>query len=583
MHGTEQVFIEKSNYEILSAGADFTVFIGKRVYYNFDQLVAEESRGEFVKRTSQPDGSCFCLQMRNEEGGSVPYAVTVHESANSDYLELRLISLENMMQNQRALQTDITTKNRILGLYRDEFFVYDVKEDLVHIYTLGYAEHEICCMPLNVFFSTLERNYTEPNREPLSAFCQNIRKGELVFYLNAKGNLMGDRQSAEVTVIRGTAIYHNKDYSRAVGYIHYGVARGNSKRSGHHIDSLTGVMSKSEITNTAIDLIDHQHVANTCIAIVDVDHFKQVNDTLGHMAGDTMLRQVASMITEEVGSKGEVGRIGGDEFMIVFHGVADMECSRDLLRTIKYRILSAYPANGNGMPQISLSIGCASYPKDTDCFDTLFRLADCALYRAKKNGRNRYVIYDIAKHGSLEEFMRNNNTAMRMNGRGDMSTGDIVCALMTKISTEPGFTAQRLIEETCLNLELQRVILYRGGEKPMAFIAGENRPDKETVDNAISCMLDTSWKDMQGNSQVMVLNDAERLAVTAPEVYEKIEKLNVLSCIHIHGNDVNGVPYVLSIESVHTRVTWNTTLIPQYVLLGKAISEYDLSKEADGQ
>lgn len=104
----------------------------------------------------------------------------------------------------------------------------------------------------------------------------------------------------------------------AVGCIHTGREFGQGVKRKNEVDSLTGLITKADITQIAIDLINVQKVKGITLAIVDIDYFKKVNDTYGHMCGDKVLLKVAGIMEKEVGERGIVGRIGGDEFLIIF-------------------------------------------------------------------------------------------------------------------------------------------------------------------------------------------------------------------------------------------------------------------------
>jgi diguanylate cyclase (GGDEF)-like protein len=133
---------------------------------------------------------------------------------------------------------------------------------------------------------------------------------------------------------------------------------------------------------------------------IDLDGFKDINDTLGHPAGDAILKQVAGRILEAVGPRGEVARIGGDEFVVMCAGVEpDVDAvARDILATFEQPFavnMSNYSCGG--------SIGYAVAPGDSATLDLLLRNADLALYEAKKDGRGRIVGYTPALAQAYED------------------------------------------------------------------------------------------------------------------------------------------------------------------------------------
>ena len=130
------------------------------------------------------------------------------------------------------------------------------------------------------------------------------------------------------------------------------------------------------------------------VMMIDIDHFKQFNDTFGHAAGDVVLREVAECM--RVGVRGEdiVCRFGGEEFVVIMPEIATRGAldRAELLR----RMVGDLSLRFHGQPlrQITISIGVAMFPDNSDNPDELLRSADHAMYAAKHKGRNRVVAAD---------------------------------------------------------------------------------------------------------------------------------------------------------------------------------------------
>ncbi|SET31440.1 diguanylate cyclase (GGDEF) domain-containing protein [Nitrosomonas marina] len=128
------------------------------------------------------------------------------------------------------------------------------------------------------------------------------------------------------------------------------------------------------------------------VLFIDLDNFKRINDTLGHKAGDNMLRLISQKIQSELRKSDTLGRLGGDEFIVI---AADVD-SKDALTRIAEKILDCLsaPVIVEGMEIIpSCSIGISVYPEHSDHHDALVQMADTAMYQAKSSGRNMYAYY----------------------------------------------------------------------------------------------------------------------------------------------------------------------------------------------
>ncbi|WP_018873272.1 GGDEF domain-containing protein [Thioalkalivibrio sp. ALJ16] len=139
------------------------------------------------------------------------------------------------------------------------------------------------------------------------------------------------------------------------------------------------------------------------LMFVDLDEFKPVNDQYGHAVGDLLLRQVAQRMTGAIRESDVVGRIAGDEFVVMLPRFQSIQESRAQAAVVgeKIRTALAGPFDCDGVEvRISCSIGIALFPLDADDGPALSRAADAAMYVAKNAGRNQVVVYDRAVHDS---------------------------------------------------------------------------------------------------------------------------------------------------------------------------------------
>lgn len=173
------------------------------------------------------------------------------------------------------------------------------------------------------------------------------------------------------------------------------------------IDGLTGVANRRHLEAQIIEEIARsaRHGTSLACAMIDIDHFKKVNDTYGHLAGDYVLREIGKILVDCKRPYDVVGRYGGEEFALVFKQIS-LESSMSLCERIR-AVLEAHTISFEGKKlSITVSIGIVWVaPSPDNTLENVFKKADQALYNAKSGGRNRCVqFFDVYPSGKIGEF-----------------------------------------------------------------------------------------------------------------------------------------------------------------------------------
>jgi len=181
------------------------------------------------------------------------------------------------------------------------------------------------------------------------------------------------------------------------------VAIENARLYGHVqqlaiTDGLTGLLNYKEFHRRLDENIEgsKRYHYKISLLMIDIDHFKQFNDTYGHQVGDFVLETIATIIQSQTRTVDVCARYGGEEFAVI---VRDDDTFNSLILAERIRsAVYAYPIKHNGIrSQLSVSIGIASFPKDADNAEDLIKRADEALYMAKETGRNSLCCYKPAQ------------------------------------------------------------------------------------------------------------------------------------------------------------------------------------------
>lgn len=236
-------------------------------------------------------------------------------------------------------------------------------------------------------------------------------------------------------------------------------------------DSLTKLYNKG----TAQSLIE-KHISRSAadeqcgVMIFDIDNFKLVNDTMGHMFGDAFLIEVTNKVQKLFRSQDIVGRIGGDEFIVFMKDIA----GADAVVEKAEKIIKAFyelAILDNTKLHISCSVGIALFPRHGDHFKDLYRKADNALYQAKRQGKNQYVIYDEELGSTYidmpQEIFTAVNEKIDSNDNGNNSINMKIIAYVFRIlyqSMDIEAAVKSILEIVGLQYDVSRAYIFENTE-----------------------------------------------------------------------------------------------------------------------
>lgn len=163
-----------------------------------------------------------------------------------------------------------------------------------------------------------------------------------------------------------------------------------------HHDALTGLPNRTLFNERLRQALvrDSEHAKLTAALCLDLDNFKNINDSLGHAFGDKLLRALGKRLRRELREHDTLARLGGDEFAVVLTGLEGREAACNTAQRLINAICPPFQIEGHQFT-VGVSIGIAIAPEDSDQAEQLLGYADMALYEAKRNGRNRYECFSV--------------------------------------------------------------------------------------------------------------------------------------------------------------------------------------------
>jgi diguanylate cyclase (GGDEF)-like protein len=214
------------------------------------------------------------------------------------------------------------------------------------------------------------------------------------------------------------------------------IAEDRIRYLAHH-DALTGLPNRFSLYERMEQCIAFARRFDSSLAVmlIDLDHFKTINDTLGHNVGDQLLIQVAKRLQQSVRDSDIVARLGGDEFVVVLSGVDKPSDVIDVAGKIVAHIAAPYTIAGHEL-RTSPSVGVCIYPDDATEIGDLVKNADIAMYHAKSVGRRNYQFYTekmreevaqrVTAEQELESALKNGEFVLHYQPQIELATGRVV-------------------------------------------------------------------------------------------------------------------------------------------------------------
>lgn len=317
-------------------------------------------------------------------------------------------------------------------------------------------------------------------------------------------------------------------------------------------DSLTGVYNKKTITEYAKKRISEEKEKRIVIAILDVDHFKSVNDTFGHLYGDKVLARVGGRLKEIVGEDGVIGRIGGDEFMIVFNGLDDDQVLRGMLRAIRTQIKWEFAEDFENL-SITCSIGASIFPVNGRDYEDLFKKADCCLYIAKEKGRDRYVFFRDEMYRASYEAMLNQNQLNAMKNPREIRELKNVASFMENAMTDSRkaiLDAMRHMKDT---FGIDNINIYYGEGMKKVYSFGSDIPEAK---DAMYVFSEEFQKLMGENERFMQIGFADTFSDITPDFCGRMKAERIASTIQCYIGDKRNIKGLVTFNKCREASQW---------------------------
>lgn len=361
-------------------------------------------------------GGCLFLIVRSQKSRIRQLRVQAEKLRDSDFSEPLLLARDGELGHLAAVFNELRDRlqktthsrdyvNSLLAGMNEAVIVTDNEGRIVRInkattHLLGYEEDELLKTSIDFLVNTAGRHSLaeeSPSGLPKETVF-NSKVGESVPVSYTCSVINDENNAAQSRIYAAQNITERQRAEKRIRYL----AR---------IDPLTKIPNRMQFQHLLQRGISRARRSGKplCLFYVDIDHFKEINDTFGHLAGDTTLETVAERLSAALPKNSLVGRLAGDEFAVIVENLRPDDTgiveTSELAQTLLNRLADPFYVQGHEV-FMTASLGIAYYPKDAANVIDLIRNADAALYHSKKAGGNVYSFYaPKMNEASVERLM----------------------------------------------------------------------------------------------------------------------------------------------------------------------------------
>lgn len=472
-------FSVNSEFKVQCANETFYTFLGNNSCYAITELIHKEDVQDFIDAAEsiQDDERRRVVVRFVDKNGLYElfmFEISLAKKIKSERCyDIMYNNIVKTISRNSELEANIRKYRRFLEFEQNNYFDYNVETDEITVYMYVNGKSlKLFKDTLTNWYNNSKENGTVADVDIVSfeTLYANIKHGMSDFMLQFSKNVFVESDREEAVSIKGSVIFMDEKRKYVIGSI---VSRGDTSevmQTSYYLseagrDSMTGLYNKKAMSEYITERLVENRVDSLYFVVMDIDDFKQINDTYGHMFGDIVIKKLAEILKATLVTKGVCGRFGGDEFVIAVSNIDEMGL-RTILKTVSKNLMW-YFKNDEKNIDVTLSMGISRYPDNGNTYERLFEIADRCLYIAKQKGKNRYIIYKVEKHGVF-----NFDDAGDKNEERNYVTQEVKTNISSKVINElyeGGFRQNSEIICTALSellepFEVDGITVYKGEE-----------------------------------------------------------------------------------------------------------------------
>ena len=504
----------------------------------------------------------FVCRFKRCDGKYIELSVSVRsiEKDGKEYIAVDMFDIEYMTRQYEKFIASNKIFNELITMSDKIFFRYEVSTKQMYVYNGRETMFDGSLsdyMKETISSGAVEKDSTAD----FEKFCKDIENGSDSGTAEVSAKFFNSKPQADFNPVKISYSAVKKGGKNAYIVGIYTCAAASSTADSYisnrsNLDPLTNLLNKKAIKDYALEALAKAEKENSLVTFVmmDLDNFKTINDTYGHMFGDETLVSVARIMTDVVGNRGVVGRVGGDEFFIVLTDFPDGDASvRPIIRAIRNQVELCFKDKVDGI-SVTCSVGTATFPYDAQNYDDLFKLADHCLYVAKSKGRDRYIIYTKELHGTLEDIISSGTVIQMANFISEAHKSKHLLSVIQRFNSAREYDVQQIV----LKKVMLELLYYYDVDGVQYCPFDENKQHYETASYKIRdqrALIDSydGYKYEMSSKGYLTIGNYENAEKEHPVLYDYMVSAGLYSIMIVKDSDSEGNLHGLFVLSTHKR------------------------------
>lgn len=483
--------------------------------------------------------------------------------------DISLMNIHFAETRAHELEVNVRKYRRYMSLMNQYYFEYDIVRDEFKIFMyLNDKNNMLLRQGIDAFEQDMLLRYLpdKDDRDRFKVFTSYLREGVDQFTIQFSSTLLSQAGRRDVLIFQGST-FHDDERKLLV----MGIMKSRDKLQAENAyymteaarDCATGLFNKRATMEYAADRIRMAAKDQLAIIIIDIDNFKNINDSFGHLFGDEVISKVSDVLKTVVGRRGVVGRFGGDEFMIIMENYGEYRQIEIMLETVRSRLAWVYKGVNDAVT-LTASIGAARYPEDGDNFEKIFAKADIALYITKQNGKDGYVIYDREKHENVNVISDKGGRHKSKANWTETITSSIIDLHKHGAASIPG-----VLKMVCDVGEISGIRVFCGDGLIKNYEEGSYEYNTESIYE----FLDEDYQKQFNDNNILVINNVDKVSDKLGSYLSECEKQNIEAFVQYRCYNQSELFAVVCYDIKEHGYPWTIEELDALAVIGRMIGQ----------